>query len=346
MLLLAWGTVDQIRYYLTLHDDNLADLQRAARLTAYDSSLEMRLAKQALDHGQKEQAVAALQRAMAADPSSPTARNLYLQYLTSERHYDEAYALTQAAIAQHSRDAQLFLNDGTLALELGKPAAASSSWTKAIALDPHLADAHLYLAAELDSEGKSEEALPHYKRYLDIVSRQGADHRPPPEQVIGAALKLADGQQRAHQSDSALKTYDLARKLAAQTKQAKLESLSSMNEADLQFHAGNTHEALQLYQRAIFLDDSLHDSASEATDLEQYAVFLHATGSPARLAYAALLRAQLLRGASAPASPEIRRLRSDLEHILGPQAASLRHDSVPALSEALSAPQPNALPAR
>src|SRR5437660_8907240 len=37
--LLAWGTLDQVRYYLALHDDSLPDLQRAAALNAYDSSL-------------------------------------------------------------------------------------------------------------------------------------------------------------------------------------------------------------------------------------------------------------------------------------------------------------------
>ena len=336
VLLLAWGTVDQVRYYFALHTEDLPDLERAAKLTAYDSSLEMRLARQALDHGQKDQAVAALQRAMAADPVNPTPRNLYLQFLTSERRYSEAYAFTQAAIVKQPRDAQLLLNDGILARELQKPADAVASWSRALAIDPHLADAHLYLAAEFDAEGKTEQALPHYKRYLEIVARQGADRRPPPEQIVAAAIKLADGQQRLRKSSDAIQTYDLARKLAAETKQPRLESLASMNEADLKFHAGNSQEAAQLYQRTIFLDDSLKDSVSEATDLEQYAVFLHATGSAPALSYAALLRAQALRGTSAPASPEAVRLRADLERQLGPKAAVLRHDSAPALSQALA----------
>jgi tetratricopeptide (TPR) repeat protein len=335
-LLLAWGTVDQIRYYLALHDDNLQDLQRAARLTVYDSSLEMRLARQALDHGQNDQAVIALQHAIAADPSSPTPRNLYLQYLTRQRRYDEAYLFMQAAVVQHPRDAQLFLNNGILAHELGKPSEATSSWTHALAIDPQLAAAHLYLAAELDGEGKIEEALPHYQRYLEIVARQGADNRPPAEQVVAAALKLADGQLRVHQSGAALQSYELARTLAAKTKQAKLESLASIDEAALQFRAGKTTEAMPLYQRAIFLDDSLSDSASEATDLEQYAAFLHATGSPAELSYALLLRAQALRGSATPPPSEALHLRAELERKLGSQAVVLRHDPAPTLARALA----------
>ncbi|HMK23287.1 MAG TPA: hypothetical protein VK466_13205, partial [Terriglobales bacterium] len=36
MVLLAWGTIDQVHYYYALHDDNLSDLQRAAALNSYD----------------------------------------------------------------------------------------------------------------------------------------------------------------------------------------------------------------------------------------------------------------------------------------------------------------------
>ena len=336
LLLLTWGSVDQVRYYLALQNDNLRDLQRAARMNAYDASLEMRLAKQALDHGQKEEAAAALQRAMAADPSNPTPRNLYLQYLTGERRYQDAYSFTQQALTREHHDAQLLLNDGILAHELGKPAAALTSWTEALAVDPHLADAHLYIGGELDSEGKPEEALPHYKKYLEIVARQGVDRRPPPEQVVAAAFKLAEAQQRTNQPDAALQSYELACKLAAETQQAKFESLASMSEADLQFRSGHAHEALPLYQRAIFLDNSLSDSASEAADLEQYAAFLNANDAPADLSYAVLLRAQALRRGSTQTSAQVVRLRAELEHKLGPHLANALRDAVPTLSEALA----------
>jgi tetratricopeptide (TPR) repeat protein len=336
LLLLTWGTVDQVRYYLALRSDSLPDLERAARLTAMDSSLQMKLARQALDHGQKEEAVTAMQQAMAADPSNPTPRNFYLQFLTSERRYDEAYSLTQAMIVRWPKDAQLLLNHGILADELGKREEAVASWTRALTIDPHLAEAHLYLAAQLDGEGKMDQAIPHYKRYLEIVARQGSDHRPAPEQVVAAALKLADCQQRLEQSSDAVQTFDLARKLAAETKQAKFESLASTNEAALKVRAGRSREAGELYQRAILLDDSLSDFQSEAADLEQYAEFLHANLSQTTFSYAALLRAQTLRGGKAPAPAEVVRLRAELEKQLGPQAAALRRESDRTLKLALS----------
>src|SRR4029077_4485524 len=60
--LLAWGTVDQVRHYLALHDDNLPDLRRAAALNSYDAPLEMRLARKELATGKPEAALSALKR--------------------------------------------------------------------------------------------------------------------------------------------------------------------------------------------------------------------------------------------------------------------------------------------
>jgi len=339
LLLLTWGTVDQVHYYLALQNDNLADLEKAARMTAYDSSLEMRLARQELDHGQKDQALAALKSAMAADPSNPTPRNLYLQSLINQRRFQEAYAFTQAALASGLKDAQLYLNDGILARELGKPQAAVASWTEAMTIDPHLAEAHLYLGAEFESEGKFDQAIPQYKRYLEIVARQGADRRPPPEQVVAGALKLAAVQLRRKQTAAAVQSYELGRRLAVETKQLKLESLASINEAGLEAQTGRAKEALPLYQRAIFLDSKLSDAASEVSDLEQYAAFLHANGAPASYPYAVLLHAQQIQGTS-PLTPESVRLRTELERKMGSQLVSVRHDADSILSQALS---PNVL---
>jgi hypothetical protein len=57
--LLTWGTLDQVHYYLALHHDNLADLQRAAKLATYDTPVQLNLAKQEVAAGQTEAAVAA-----------------------------------------------------------------------------------------------------------------------------------------------------------------------------------------------------------------------------------------------------------------------------------------------
>src|SRR5262249_25129881 len=124
---------------------------------------------------------------------------------------------------------------------------------------------------------------------------------------------------------------------AAQTGEQKLESFASLNQATLLAHRKQTSEAQQLFQRALFLDDSLHDLASEAADLYSYAVFLSNAQFPPRLAYAVLLRADML-SQSAGASPisMASDLRKNLERQLGSKAVAIRQNPDSILAEALA----------
>ncbi len=69
LVLLLWGTVDQARYYLSLRADNLQDLQRAAAMDSFDTSVQMRLARRELDEGHARPAEAAWRKAMQVEPS-------------------------------------------------------------------------------------------------------------------------------------------------------------------------------------------------------------------------------------------------------------------------------------
>ncbi len=341
--LLAWGTVDQVRYYLALQEDDLADLQHAAALNAYDSSVELRLAHKEFDAGKLEAAEAAWKRAIQANPVDPAPRNAYLQFLTNERRFGEAYDLTRAAIERTPRDAQLLMNHGILAQQLGHPDEALKSWQKAVATDPSLAEARLYLAAELDREGKPADAASHYGAYLEIVSRHGAEMRPPAPKLIGVALKLADCQSRAGHPDQAVRSYDLARRIAAQTGEGKLESFATIGEATIHAQSGRTDEALRFYQRALQLDATMGDRHSEGVDWYNYALFLHDAGFPPRLSYASLLRSQQLMKVS-PDSPEAQTLAKALQEFekpLGSEAARIRQNPEPIQKQALTLARPS-----
>jgi tetratricopeptide (TPR) repeat protein len=334
--LLAWGTLDQVHYYLALHHDNLADLQRAAKLAAHDAPVQMNIAKQEAAAGQREAAVAAWQQAIALSPRDPGPRNAYLQYLTSTKQYDAAYDLTHTALQQSPHDPLLQLNHGILAMELGHEQEALQSWQGAVADDPYLADPHLFLGTQFMRMGQPASAIPYYEHYLELVAQQGPQNRPPAVQVITVALSLAECQNRVNQIDAALKTYELARKLAFQTKESRLESFASVAEAEIDAHRGNNGGALQLYQRALFLDNSVHDSKSEASDLYAYAAFLEQSGHAADLVYAVLQRANAVvpPGVELPAG--ILALRKSLEKKLGGQGARLRRDSQAELKQALA----------
>ena len=341
--LLAWGTVDQVRYYLALHDDSLPDLQRAAALNSYDTPLEMRLARRELDSGKPDAALAAWKRAMQANPADPAPRDAMLQYLTAEKRYDEAYELTRTAMERSPRDAQLLVNHGLLAMQLGNTDEALKSWHKAIATDPSQADAHLYLAAELDREGRAAEAVTQYEAYLEMVAHQGEASRPLASKLIGVALKLADCQVRANQPDQALRSYELARKIATQTGEGKLESFASIGEAGLRAKTGKIDEALRLYQHALQLDASLSDRHSEAVDWYNYAVFLRDAGFPARLAYASLLKSRTLMevAVDTPDAKSFAKTLQEFEKPLGAEAAVIRRHPEPAQQQALAFRRPS-----
>jgi len=338
LVLLSWGTVDQVRYYLSLHADNLRDLQRAAALDSFDSPVEMRLARRELDEGHAQLAEAAWQKAIQVNPADSGARQALLRFLLGQDRFDEAFALTESSLKIAPNDANLLVDRGVLALRLGQPDQAVESWNHALAVDPGQMLAHLYLANELDHEGKADAAAGHYQAFLGAIARQPATKRPEPEKVIAIALRMADCQAHASQKALAIQSYELAATIAAQTKQTKLESIANVNEAALQGDAGKLGVALQLYQHALQLDDSIGDRTSSAEDWLAYGRFLDNSGFPARLVYACLVKSGKLRNALPDASQ--RQLLADVsrraESRVGSEAAAIRRDPEPVLREALA----------
>ncbi len=251
--------------------DDLHDLQRAEALNSFDSSLQMRLARRAMEDGQPQQAEAAWRRAMQANPADPAPRQGLLQLLIDQDRFDEAISLTDASLKYAPKDANLLVDRGLLALRSGHADQALANWESALVVDPGQKLAHLYLADELDREGKAQAAASHYNSFLEQIASQPSqartgDDRPAPEKVIAIVLRMADCQARSSQTELALKSYHLAEKLAAQTRQPKLESVADVNEAALQSKAGKLDEALRLYQQALRLDDSIADTSASAQD--------------------------------------------------------------------------------
>ena len=342
-LLLVWGTVDQARYYLALHSDDLRDLQRAAALDATDSALETKIGRKALDVGDAKQAEAAWRRAMAVNPADPAPRQELLRLLIDEKRLDEALTLTDASLKYTPGDANLLFDRGLLAQQLGQADAARSAWQQALAVDPSHSLARLYLANELDREGQAREAAADYEMFLQGLAHQSRQARPEPEKVIAIALRMADCQARSAQTERALKSYLLAETLAAQTTLPKLESIADVNEASLQAQSGKLDDALQLYQHALQLDNADGDASAGAQDWLAYGRFLDDAGFPPRLAYACVLKSESLSSATSQPRPDAaaqdaarQQLEKKLEKQLGGEAPQLRRDLTLAAGEALA----------
>jgi len=173
--------------------------------------------------------------------------------------------------------------------------------------------------------------------FLNAVARQPVGERPVPEKVIATALRMADCQRRASEKTLAIQSYELAATIADQTKQPKLESIADVNEAALQADAGKLGHALQLYQHALQLDDSIGDKESSAEDWLAYGRFLDSSGFPARLAYACFVKSGL---ENALPDASQRQFLADAskraEGRIGSEAAAIRHDPDPVLREALA----------
>jgi len=337
-LLLVWGTVDQVRYYLALHASDLRDLQRAAALNAFDSPLQLRLAGEELKQGDARSAETALRKAIQSSPADPAPRQELLKILIQQNRFDEGYELTEASLRYTPKDANLLVDHGLLALRRGHPDQAVESWKRALEVDRGHLSAHLYLGYELDREGKSEEAAAHYKAFLEIVSRQPAKNRPEPEKVIAVALRMGDCEGRAGKTAPAIDSYRLAAKLAAETKQPKLESLANVSEAAIESKSGQVGAALQLYQHALQLDDSIGDRSASAEDWYNYGRFLDSAGFPARLSYACLVKSAMLRDSLSDATQ--RQIVADASEQaarrVGSDAGAIRRDPEPFLREALT----------
>ena len=334
--LLALGTVDQVRYYFILHDDNLAYLQHAAQMNSYDSSLETRLGRKELEAGNMQQAIAVLQDAVRVNPAAPAPRNTLLKYLTDTQQYRRAYQLTKTSIRYAPRDTDLLVDHGILANQLGHTQEAVESWEKALKIDPARSAAHLYLANELDRQGKSAAAIPHYVIYLDQISQMASP--PPARETIAVVLRLAQCQIETGHPEQAETSYGLAQRIAAQTGDKKMEGFSAISLASLESSQGKKSQALRLYQFALKLDAGLDDPRSQSADWYGFGLFLRDAGFDPRLAYASLLKAETLMESStdsADARP-ILQARMDLEKKLAAKAAVIRRNPQPVLDQALT----------
>ncbi len=338
LLLLLWGTVDQARYYLALHGDDLQDLQRAAALDSFDSPLQMRLARRELEQGQPRPAEAAWQKAIQVSPSDPAPRQALLRFLIEQNRFDEAFNLTEASLRYSPKDVNLLMDRGLLAQRRGEPDQAVESWKRALILDPSHASAHLYLGDELDREGNPLDSAMHYKAFLEIVARQTASKRPEPAKLIAVVLRMADCEARSSQAEQAVQSYQLAAKIAAQTNQSKLESIAEANEAALQSESGKVAEALQLYQQALRLDESVGDRTASAEDWFAYGRFLSDKGFSIKLAYACLVQSKTLLDTLPDASQQ--QLRTDaakkIARQLNTAEAAIRSNPASSVSEALA----------
>ena len=254
-----------------------------------------------------------------------------------EKRSETAYQLTGNWLKLAPKDAALLVNYGILAQQFGHQSEAEESWHNALRVDPSRVEADLFLASALERQAQPEAAVVHYEAYLAKMAQRPAASLPPPATLISVALKAADCNTRANHAEKALQFYKMARTLAAQTHEEKLESVADIAEALLDTKLGQAQKALSLYQRALQLDATLDDRRNSAVDWYMYALFLRDSGFPIRLAYASVLKSQALLSSDSNSQQAVAigGLRKDLEKQLGPEASRILRNSEPLQQEAM-----------
>jgi len=331
--LLALAGLDQTRFVLAAHGDDLQSVEKAATINPFDSSLALKLARKRAETGHVEGAVRAYKQAIAANPGDLVPRNAFLKYLVENRRYEEADGVAQAALARWPNDPDLLMNRGILSASLGRNSEAVANWQRALAVDPSQIFAHLYLANELDREQNPAEAIPHYTIFVDQMAK--ASVKPDSTLLLPALMNLAQCNLRVKHLERALKLYDLARTLAYQSGLPTIESAASLNEAILLSKTDRKRDAIHLYQNALRLDRAAGEMAAEAADWRAYAVYLDQEGYDAKFSYAATIRAQGL-----SKDPEVQNnlapMRVRLERELGNVSSAIKNSPAEILQQALT----------
>ncbi|HWJ47422.1 MAG TPA: hypothetical protein VNS62_07205, partial [Candidatus Udaeobacter sp.] len=259
-----------------------------------------------------------------------------LKVLLGQKRFDEAFTLTEASLKYAPKDANLLVDRGLLELQRGHEDEALADWERALKADSNQSVAHLYLAHELDRERKAQSAALHYRSFLDRIAQQ-PEGRPAPDVLIGIVLRMAECQVESSQPEAAVKSYQMAERLAQQTGQAKLESMADVNEAQLLGKAGQVNQALRLYRRALELDDTMGDKGASAVDWFAYGRFLEESGFPPKMAYACMVKSErlVLSLPKSGLSATVAGARQQLEKRLGAEAEAIRRNPDPVLQDAL-----------
>jgi tetratricopeptide (TPR) repeat protein len=339
LMLFAWAAVDQLHFYWSSEVENLASLERAAKLNPDDSSIQVRLARASRLAGKRDASLLALQRAAEIRPGDLSQQEAYARGLIEAGRDTDAYAHYQRILARWPRNADALANYGLLAGRLGHIEEAIDSWQSAVAIDPARANSQLYLAQALDRRGEAQAAARHYRAYLEIVASHPTEHANGTASVLAALIKVADAGASANQPSEALKGYEAAITFAEKANDKTLESLALVHLAELEEKQENAQAAALAYQRALDLDASLADPVSAASDWLNYGKFLRVNHLPERFVLACFLHAEEL--VKTPPGPVLRvvvQARAESEARLGLEANAVRHSSAAIAKEALSLP--------
>ena len=186
-VLLCWALIDQVRYVLALDRGSASALEQAAWLNPHDSAVHMRMALLASWSGDAIQAVDHARRAVEAQPDLQTAHQQLARMLLAAQRGDEALVELRTIQSRWPDDPNVLVNLGLLHRRRGERPEAETAWRRAFEVDDAQVRVHVYLAELLAEEGRVEEAVGMYERYLQLTVERG-DPLVPDNGEVGLAM--------------------------------------------------------------------------------------------------------------------------------------------------------------
>lgn len=271
MLLVLVAGLDQLKFYYGTQANDITSLSRASDLNEFDAALQVRLARANETSGNQAGKRAALEAALRLNPSYKPAQLSLARMLIESGKYDEAYSHYQQMFLQSSPDVDSLINFGVLADHLGHADEAATAWRNAIERDPNQANPHLYLAQLLARQKMFRDAIPHYERYLALISEQSHDgsasSRTNPTAIVKVVLQLASACRNAGETEQALHFFTQGATLANRVGDQQGLAFALTQSGEIKSDLGRKDEALADFQRARALQQSA--DVVPATSLQQ-----------------------------------------------------------------------------
>jgi tetratricopeptide (TPR) repeat protein len=177
----------------------VADLEKALPMIPTDKpeisavrvQVQEVLAQAYYKAGDLKNAIATLEKLNVADPfSTPDANQTPRQILLANLYLengqlDEAKALIAKLPANAITDANVYTNMGILALNKKKPVDAEGFFTKAIALDPKMADAYFYRGLSFMHQNKKKEAKADFEQVIVLAPADAQTSKDAKQYIAG-----------------------------------------------------------------------------------------------------------------------------------------------------------------
>ena len=167
--LLLMAVMDQVRYYLGNRMNNISSLALAAELNPHDSVMQMRLGRAYENAGDQAHMEEAVRQSIRANPDNLEGQNALAKLLLETGRYDEAYAHYKQMFSRVAPNAEALMNFGALCKQFHRHDEAVTSFQRVIKMFPNYAPAHLLLAEMMDADGKTADALSHYRKYVALT---------------------------------------------------------------------------------------------------------------------------------------------------------------------------------